>query len=337
MANPTANIFAGIDNTSRPEDLGKEWLSRDKPPVHLRTAVNIDITNTGRIVGREGFSLVQSGSWHSIWSDGSVVLGVKNGVLSSVDSTLTTVTSIGTVGEKPLAFCKADNGSVYLSNGHTIWRYANGTLTALSYFGSYTRSRVEFDAAAEETYYDAPPPGVILEWAFGRLWVVDSIAIYYSRPFHPERFDAENDFIPWADVTMLKFVSTGAYLGTADSVHFLPGGNPVKWAEGIRKVSQSGAVLGASLVCDGSYFDKPGDYCVWESPKMGKMAGDASGTVVALNSRATYDATERGAILLQRAPGLDKIISTFPKNSDGGNFGATDVAVAEVRRNGVVI
>ena len=67
--------FNGLNNVLRPENT---------PDDYLKTADNVDIDKAGKIHKRKGYSLVDSGDYSSIWSNGSRCMAVKDGDLVEV-------------------------------------------------------------------------------------------------------------------------------------------------------------------------------------------------------------------------------------------------------------
>lgn len=326
----TLGKFKGIDTVSPIESLDPDWL---------REAINVDLLRDGKLSRRQGFTLVCPDIQHSLWSDGSTCLGVGNGQLRQLNDNYST-TALLAVADLPMVFAACDNGNIHFSNNRLHGVYDGTTARILERAGTYDRSSYQIDQAEEAVYYDGPPPGYLLEWAFGRLWVVDVDGVWHSQGFEPEKFDRENDYIAWTNVTMFKAVPSGFFIGTTKAVHFLPGGNPKGWVAGIRKVSDSGAILGTALVCDSDSFELQGisgQVCVWESNKGGKMLGTESGQAITLNKKAVYPVSDKGAMILRETNGQNHLVSTFPQGGESGNFRAADYAVAEVRRNGIII
>ena len=96
--------FAGLNNVLRPERTD---------PKYLKEATNIDIDKSGGIKKRLGYSLVESGDYHSLWSDGSDCLAVKDETLVRINSDLSTDTILTGVTSS-LSFDKI-GGKVYFT------------------------------------------------------------------------------------------------------------------------------------------------------------------------------------------------------------------------------
>ena len=91
--------------------------------VHLLVADNIDVTDSGLIRRREGFSLALGGAWHSVWGDAHGAYGVRNGDLVRIESGAASSTVVvASVGDAPVSFVRPPDGFVYWSNGARIGR-----------------------------------------------------------------------------------------------------------------------------------------------------------------------------------------------------------------------
>jgi len=96
--------FSGLNNVSRPERTD---------PKYLKEALNIDIDKTGGIQKRLGYSLLESGSFHSLWSKDANAFAVKDDDLVRINPDLTTtVLKAGVYSE--LSFDERD-GLVYFT------------------------------------------------------------------------------------------------------------------------------------------------------------------------------------------------------------------------------
>lgn len=334
----TVDNFLGVNNLRAPEALVE--IDRGRAKSFLTEAVNVDVTETFALKRRTGFTLHTAGEWHSIWANRSatVGLGVCNGTLYSV--TATAATSLGlSVGSQRLAYAEISQGDIHISNGVSHWVYSGGAITELAQGGTYENTAQFLDQSEDDAFYDSFPPAFELEWAFGRLWGADADTIWYSPAFFPRRCKLDTDFIPFAEATLLKAVADGVYVGNTAEVWFFAGTDPKRMNP--RKVSTTGAVRGTGLVVAGEKLaidGLTGDVVLWESAQ-GKMLGTAGGRVTPLTEGIlSYATSTDGASLLREAGGLTQHISTFAAPSgEASNMRATDIAVAEVRRNGVLI
>lgn len=110
--------FKGLNNVLRPERTPQEYL---------KCADNVDIDKSGGIQKRKGYSLVSSGSWHSVWSDGPYCFGVKGGDLVSISTDYSTQVIKAGMGESPVSYFRLDD-LVYFSSESFNGVIENGTV-----------------------------------------------------------------------------------------------------------------------------------------------------------------------------------------------------------------
>jgi len=109
--------FKGLNNVLRPERTPKEYL---------KTADNVDIDKSGGIQKREGYTLIDSGSYHSVWADGNLCFAVKDGDLVQLDPQLNPTVVVPNVGLDPISYFRIEN-SVYYSSRSVNGVLENGT------------------------------------------------------------------------------------------------------------------------------------------------------------------------------------------------------------------
>ena len=82
---------AGVNNRIRETEPGAVTDRRNKPnaSLHLREAVNVDLTQFGHPIRRKGYDLLEAGYTHSLWSDPSIGYGlcVQEGWLCTLSAT----------------------------------------------------------------------------------------------------------------------------------------------------------------------------------------------------------------------------------------------------------
>lgn len=101
-------VFRGLNNTQDPLRTGPDWLS---------TAENIDITNTGGIKKREGYTSISVTPIASMYTtlDFQRMYASRNGAIQAFDGT-TFITIAPLTSTAPVSWAEM-NGSVYYSNG----------------------------------------------------------------------------------------------------------------------------------------------------------------------------------------------------------------------------
>jgi len=338
----TVDKFLGVNNKEAPEALVA--ISKGRAESYLTSGVNVDITEAGRLTRRKGVTQLLTGNWHSLWSAPTEMFGfgVKDGqvfyIYPSVSGVATTATGIITETRR-MVYALTPNGDVHLSNGVAHWVYSGGAVTELNQAGTYDTAAAFADQADDAAFYDSFPPVVELECAFGRLWGADADTLWYSPSFFYRRSKADTDFIPQADITLLKAVTDGLYVGTSDAVWFYGGTNPKNMKP--KQVCSEGAVLGTPLSVEAEKFKIEGAFghaAIWESTR-GKVIGLGGGRVIYLtDASVSYAPGDLGASLLRESNGLTQHLSAFRATSDQpSNMRATDSAEAEVIRNGIII
>ena len=330
--------FKGLDNKHPPEALttfskGVGSQSNRTGASYASVATNIDFTTSG-FRRRQGFSLSVSGSFHSLWSNGKKNLCVKDGYLCLFDDSLN-FTQLIPASEREFQY--ADTGAgIYLSDGQTAL-VVHEDAEVIGRAGHYQI----FISTLHETglEYDAMPPGDVLAWMFGRLFVSNGVGVYYSRAYKPNEFRLSDDYLDMPDVTMLAPVPDGIYIGTEDKVWFMSGGNP-KAPAVTRIVSDTGAYKGTAKIVSGKFFRQglPGEVVIWDGPR-GKVVGSGSGTVEFLTEDFVgYPNAVAGASLVREKNGEIHHLTVLRNPSgEGSNMRTTDTAEAEVRRNGIII
>lgn len=90
----------------------------ETPLDALRAAQNVDVMPSGKVRRRSGYTLVEAGAWHSIWSDEGIDfgIGVKNGHLVQFGAGGSVQTLVEDVGTAEVS-CTLLAGRIYWSNG----------------------------------------------------------------------------------------------------------------------------------------------------------------------------------------------------------------------------
>lgn len=212
-------------------------------------------------------------------------------------------------------------------------RVTTGTTTATISDPSQWYGRV-----LRTLHYEPPPIGTLLEKFKGRILIALGDVLYYTEPYgyHWTRLDRNYVRFP-SSITMVKAVENGVYLA-ADKTYWLNGTDPADWS--ITVVSDSPAVLGTGQLT--SAHDLGGesdlDVVMWTSAE-GVFVGEPGGATRNLTTgRYVPNAATQGVSLVHNRDGAGKYVALLKESSkptDG--LYASDVAVAEVYRNGVLV
>lgn len=331
--------FLGLNNKWPRNTLSVQ--ERDVIETYLQEAVNVDIIRDAKFARRAGATQLDAQECHSLWADpfGQHAFIVFSGVLSKLAEDYTG-TALTQVGERQVVYTRA-NHEIYMSDDESIWAYDLDTdlFEVLTAVGTYERDRFKLDMSEEAPYYSAPPPGYALAFFGGRLLVANEYGLWFSEFGFPRRFNEEDSFIPFDDITVLGVVDDGLFLGYGDCVYFMSGTNIKK--QQFRLVTGSRAVKGTLIQTDAKHFrmdGASGPAVIWESEE-GKILGLNGGRVEKLTEdRVSYATSTFGASFMREQNGETHHISTFPdRGMEANNLRTTDIAIAEVRRNGILI
>lgn len=116
---------------------------------------------------------------------------------------------------------------IYISgpNGEEMFRgpVVDNSVTSVAYRGTGS----DLTAVLETQFEDPPPPGDIVEWHGGHMYVVTGSTAYYSAPYQYERFCLRDRHISLPGlITMWAPVADGIYASAAGKTWFLAGTDP---------------------------------------------------------------------------------------------------------------
>ena len=264
----TYNKFAGKDNLNDPTR-----LKIGEDAVRLTTATDIFINKDFSMERRDGYELVQAGSFSSMWTSNGVWLAIKDGDLVQVtkNGTVFTFTEIMSGTTNPIVY--ADTGlGIYFSDGITIKVFRNGVVSEVP--------------ATTVNFKLQTPAGHILEHHKSRLYVAVGSLIFITDPNIYDIVDGRSGVKTYSSkILMWKALSTGVYMSDSYTTWFLRDMNPdeVLGAKvfGHKKILDYPAILGTgrkifNLVTPaGRYFDEA---IIWTSAQ-GICIGGPNGEV----------------------------------------------------------
>jgi len=200
---------------------------------------------------------------------------------------------------------------------------------------------------ALETQWLSPmPPGQIVRYGNGRLWVASGNVVWYSEPLHYGQVRAARNFMTFSDEVVVMeypnegdgsglFVATRQRPNKPGRTYFIAGQNP-KDAQ-LRIVHPYGAVKGTGATVPGIWFDPQlgGNVAYWMDDDGVPCLGLAGGTIRPLTTE-TYLApdAESGATLVREINGQRQVLTNL-RGTSVNQAAASDVAVATVTRNGL--
>lgn len=233
--------FKGLSNVSDPLRAGLNWFAQ---------ADNVNITDTGAVARRDGYSEVQTGSFSSVYTtidfqrmylvDGMTIRTFEGAVVATLTSSA------------PVYWTEA-NDQVFYNNGtdagiiapdHSVtqWRRA---ITVNEYLGA--------DGNRLAALLDPMPLGtdVVQEWK-GRMYAVqyfpseDQSVIWFSQPLGFHLFSLDSDyFIVPGHVHMLARTDDALIVGTNKRIYAYTG-------DKLDQLADYGVVPGVHWSMDGA-------------------------------------------------------------------------------------
>lgn len=323
--------FYGLDNKHSPESL----YDSSHKKTYLAATQNVDITSSNQVRRRDGFTLSDSGKYHSLWANLDIALAMKGNSLVKISDELDIIELASSVfSSSPLSY--ADTGSaIYISDGRTIGKTGGETFEILAGAGTYDLTSRNLSPENDGQIYDKPVPGFPIAWMFGRLWCATEEAVFYSRPYEPEHFNLMDDYLDVSNVTMLGCVDDGYYVGTSERVYFVRGGNP-NTPTRVDSVCPYGAIQGTCISIDAGQLQEDsitGKAIAFES-KRGKVIAFNGGQIIEPgNKHVSPGDSEKGSMFLKEYNGESQLVSSlFNKSDQGSSMRATDYAEAEIIR-----
>jgi len=244
-------VYRGAKGLYTREDPVRIGFDPESGIGDLAVAVNIIISDTGRVSRRGGNTLVDSTVYHSTFPlDRLHFLGVtgtslrKVSVLDYSYTELTTVTLNARVSYvkigKMIFFANGYELGVIEDNSYSEW-------TKGTYYGPDTpRSRALI----------GPPKGTLLCYYANSIFVAKDNVLWFSEPNGLNLFCSSDGYYYYgSDITMLAPVSTGIYLSTENRVIYLGGPTPKQFSE--NSLTDYPAIKGTSVSTSGLLLPKP--------------------------------------------------------------------------------
>jgi hypothetical protein len=231
----------------------------------------------------------------------------------------------------------ADFVNIYMTpwNGDVLYlakQVAMGT-TSTTVTNTYDLTRqVPFQ------HMDRPIAGKFLEYYNGRIYFAVGNILYWTLPFAYHIVDYRENFVQFPeDITDVAAVDDGLYVG-ADKTYFLGGDKPQDFT--VKDVTDDVIVSYTMVVVPASKVLKEGDdpVVVWTGHR-GVWVGGPGGQITNITEdRYVPKSATEGTAVIRDRDGSDQYAALL-KDQDGSPEGiyASDVAVAEVYRNGVLV
>ena len=271
-------IFRGTSGLNTVDDPARIPMAKNAIS-DVAELVNMRVESSGRPSKRVGQTLIESGSFHSMYCDGGDCFVAKDRDADTAiyqvgnDGTLAGIRSGLTIGQR-IAF-KQYGAKTYYANGMQYGIIEGGV--------SKTWEPGEYHGPATDRSFSIPSGITHLEAHSGRMFVSIGNVLWWSELFRFDIFDQARSLIQFhTDIRMVKSVASGLYVSTEHNTYFLTGNKPseftmvkvasfpaVEWSESIESVD--GGDIG---------FD-PGLCALWVSPE-GAILGLPSGQILNL-------------------------------------------------------
>lgn len=208
--------FKGVYNL---EDV---WRVRPQESSFLSGSSNCFADKTEGMVSREGYLSRDSGSYHSLWRDGGINLGVVNNNLCRIyisGNSIGTTVLQSRVGDNRFNFTMGDK--IYGTNS-----------LLFGYLDLASNSWVT-PSGTTQTFKRVMPAGHLIEWFNGRLYIALNNLVVISDPMAPIIYDVREDksFIQMGSkLTMMAGVDDGLWVSDENEIVFLPGAGPTNFS-----------------------------------------------------------------------------------------------------------
>lgn len=216
---------------------------------YLSEAVNVRISDTGKILRRTGYEQKAAGSYHGFFSYLDMTLAVSRDALYRInhDYSVTLVKS-GLVANARYDYVGV-NEEVYFVNGHD--------LGIVSHNGSFRSwALTSYVGPVRNRNYSQPPAAAhLVTYYNGRIYLAVDNAVFYSEPFFYAAFDYARNYLPFASrIRLLTAVSGGLFIGTEQEIFFVGGATPAEFQ--LTKVADYPPLinLASNDILDGQYL-----------------------------------------------------------------------------------
>lgn len=248
----------------------------------LAKAVNITHDETGRPTRRRGYTLKQSGGFHSLFCDEGDCFVGSGPYLYRVGTDYSLQQLRGALSGARISFLQ-HNEETYYANG---WQ--NGVIRDGV---SYSWPVGAYEGPDTIRQFSGAPVGQHLAYYNSRFYVSRNKVLWISEPFAPGLFDRARGFIQFENkITMIKPVDNGVFVSDTKRTWFLAGKDytdfeqklaapypALEWSDAVEYISAS--ELGLEAV---------GHCALWGSPE-GAILGTPDGRAINLTKdRVVY-------------------------------------------------
>lgn len=211
--------FHGIRNTVSEERLR---------PGELSAAVNVDLDDVGQLRRRRGFQLLDGANYHSLRTLGERTYVVKDGVLGELYADFSHAALIE-VGSDPVSYV-AVGETIYFASRAASGKIVDGAVQPWGQQGgsgqwvSPVMRPTETLGEIAGRMLHAPPLATELELYKGRIYLASERWLWATELYLYDLVDRTRNFIPFEhDITMIRAVGDGLFVGTTAKLLFLQG------------------------------------------------------------------------------------------------------------------
>jgi len=217
------NIFTGSKGLNTVKDPTR--LSFSKNGISdLAVAGDVDISDTGRISRRKGFTQrIADVPVHSLFCDGGSCLFVTGTSLCSLNPDYT-YTILSTVTDGARLSCTQINERIYWLNGNEKGYVSDGS--------NYAWEKGTYIGPDIKRNLSDPPTGTIVAHYRNRMYIAQKNVLWYSEPGAYGAFDLVRGFFMYAtDIKMVRPVEDGIYVSSSKHTYFLKGNSPLAFEQ----------------------------------------------------------------------------------------------------------
>lgn len=233
--------FAGIKNTVAPERL---------TGAELEKAVNVDIDDAGQVRRRRGVTLVSSGAFHSPYTFGSYTYVVKNNALGIVYPNYS-FTAIVTASSWPISYTPVGEQLYFSSFSHsgvltgsTVAQW--GAVVGGLWLSPVLDPTTTLGEISGKLLGNPPTHATSIEAYKGRIYMAVRNVIWATELYQYSYVDRTKNYMMLEhDITLMRSVGDGIYVGTVGGLYFLQG---VFGQMSITQISPSPVYAGSAVM-----------------------------------------------------------------------------------------
>jgi hypothetical protein len=246
----------GLNTKIDPARLGKNGGVLD-----LAVAADVDVSDTGRLSRRKGYTKQTTSAAHSLFCEQGPCLYVSGTGLYELHADYSS-TLLATVTENARMNYAEINGRVYYLNG-----YEKGYIQDS---GSHTWEKGTYYGPDTDRVLSDPPIGTIVRHYRNRMYIAQKNVLWFSEPGAFGAFDLARGFVMYAsDIRMVRPVEDGIFVSSSRNTYFLKGSTPLEFVQ--LRVAPYPAVEGTDAPFSGALIFGQEGASIMEGPGIAAM------------------------------------------------------------------